>query len=68
MDIDSLKLTGSLLNKVAPTYRRPKPNGSQNNKDNTNKTRESTGTVNCCDYDVGGTNKHPTETGFESRW
>ena len=43
MNIHSQKLTDC----------RPKPNGFQNNNDNTNKTRESTGKVNCCDYWCG---------------
>ena len=39
--------------KLAPTYHQPKPNSFQNNNDNRNKRRDSTGSVSGCGYLYG---------------
>ena len=69
MDIYSQKLTRSLSKiQVAPTYHRPKPNGFWNNNDSANKMRESTGSVNSCDYLCGWHQQTPNQNRFKSQW
>ena len=65
MDLDSWKFTWSHSKlQVFPTYRQPKPNGFQNNNDRTNKTREPTDSVSCCDYWCGWYQQAPNQNNF----